>query len=86
MVLALPWQIVLAEGVGVPGVPTVGVIVTVLITCEDGPLQPLAVTWIFVVPENPLAQVITPVAATIEPAKPLLKLQLYPVLFVAVVA
>ena len=61
-------------------------IVTVLITCEDGPLQPLAVTWIFTVPENPLAQVIIPVVALMLPAKPLLRLQLNPVLFVAVVA
>jgi hypothetical protein len=86
MVLELPWQIVVADGVGVVGNPTVGVIVTVLITCDDGPLQPLAVTWIFTVPENPLAQVMMPVVAPIEPAEPLLKLQLNPVLFVAVVA
>jgi hypothetical protein len=75
-VLELPWQIVVADGVGVAGNPTVGVIVTVLITCDDGPLQPLAVTWILTVPENPLAQVIIPVVAPIEPAEPLLKLQL----------
>jgi hypothetical protein len=68
------------------GVPTVGVIVTVRITCADGPLQPLAVTRIFTVPENPLAQVIIPVVAPMLPAEPLLRLQLNPVLFVAVVA
>jgi hypothetical protein len=67
------------------GTPTVGVTVTVLITCEEGPLQPLAVTWIFTIPENPLAQVIIPVVAPMLPAKPLLKLQLNPVLFVDVV-
>ena len=44
MVLELPWQIVVAEGVGVDGLPTVGFMVTVLTTCEDGPLQPFAVT------------------------------------------
>jgi hypothetical protein len=68
------------------GVPTVGVIVTVRMTCADGPLQPLAVTWIFTVPEKPLAQVIIPVVAPMLPAEPLLRLQLNPVLFVAVVA
>ena len=60
--------------------------VTVLTTCEDGPLQPLAVTRISTEPENPLAQVIIPVVAPIEPAEALVKLQLKPVLFVAVVA
>ena len=67
------------------GVPTVGVITTVRVTCEDGPLQPLAVTRIFTVPENPLAQVIIPVVAPILPAEGLLKSQLKPVLLVAVV-
>ena len=76
MVFALPWQIVVAEGDGVVGTPTVGVIVTVLITCDDGPLQPLAVTWMFTVPEKPLVQVMMPVVVPIEPAEPLLKLQL----------
>ena len=66
--------------------PTVGVTVTVLITCEDGPLQPLAVTWIFTVPEKPFVQVIIPEAAPMLPAEPLLRLQLNPVLLVAVVA
>ena len=65
--------------------PTVGVIFTVRLTIDDGPLQPLAVTWISTVPENPFAQVITPVPALIAPARALLKLQLNPVLFVAVV-
>ena len=68
------------------GVPTAGVIVTVLVTIADGPLQPLAVTSIITVPENPFAQVITPVVAPIDPAAPLLRLQLKPVLSVAVVA
>jgi hypothetical protein len=76
---------VLADTVIAVGVPTVGVIVTVLITWEDGPLQPLAITWIFTVPENPLAQVIIPVVAPMLPAEPLLRFQLNPVLFVAVV-
>jgi len=30
-VFALPWQIVVADGVGVPGVPTVGVTVIVAV-------------------------------------------------------
>ena len=50
------------------------------------PLQPLAVTCISTVPKNPLLQDITPVEALIEPAETLLKDQLNPVLFVAVVA
>jgi hypothetical protein len=45
----------------------------------------LAVTWIFTLPENPFAQVITPVVAPMTPDAGLLKLQLNPVLFVAVV-
>ena len=68
------------------GVPTVGVILTVRVTCAEGPLQPLAVTWILTEPEKPLAQVITPVVALIAPARTLLIDQLKPVLFVAVVA
>ena len=67
------------------GVLTVGVTFTVLITCEEGPLQPLAVTCILTVPENPFAHVITPVEALIEPAAALLIDQLKPVLLVAVV-
>ena len=68
------------------GVPTVGVTLTVLVTIEDGPLQPLAVTWMLTLPENPLAQVMTPVVAPMLPAEGLLRLQLNPVLLVAVVA
>jgi hypothetical protein len=68
------------------GVPTVGVMLTVLETIADGPLQPLAVTWISTVPKKPLAHVITPVDASMLPAEELLMLQLNPVLFVAVVA
>ena len=78
---SLPAEIVIAVGV-----PTVGVMVTVLIIIVEGPLQPLAVTWIFTVPEKPFAQVIIPLVAPMLPATPLLKLQLKPVLFVAVVA
>lgn len=82
------WQVgsVPANTVMAVGVPTVGVILTVCIICADGPLHPLAVTWISTVPENPFAQVMIPVAAPIEPADGLLSDQLKPVLFVAVVA
>ena len=74
---SLPADIVIAVGV-----PTVGLTVTVLTTCLDGPLQPFAVTWILTVPENPLAQDITPVVAPMLPAAGLLILQLNPVLLV----
>jgi hypothetical protein len=60
--------------------------VTVLVTCAEGPLHPLAVTCIFTVPEKPLVQVIIPVVAPMVPAEALLSDQLKPVLFVAVVA
>jgi hypothetical protein len=46
----------------------------------------LAVTWILTFPENPLAQVMTPVEASMLPADGLLRLQLKLVLFIAVVA
>jgi hypothetical protein len=62
-----------------------GFTVTVFLTKAEGPLQPIAVTWISTVPENPLAHVITPVEASILPAAALLKDQLNPVLLVAVV-
>jgi hypothetical protein len=68
------------------GVPTVGAMFNVRITCADVPLHPLAVTWILTLPEKPFAQVITPVVALIVPARALLSDQLNPVLFVAVVA
>jgi hypothetical protein len=58
------------------GVPTAGVTVTVLLTCEEGPLHPFAVTRMLTDPENPLAHVITPVEAFIEPARELLNDQL----------
>ena len=67
------------------GVPTVGVTVTEWITCEDGPLPPLAVTRISTLPANPMLHVITP-DELIEPAAGLLTDQLKPVLLVAVVA
>ncbi len=67
------------------GVPTVGVTVTERTTCELGPLQPLAVTCMFTLPLKPFAHVITPLEL-ILPADALLKLQLKPVLLVAVVA
>ena len=68
------------------GVPTVGVILTVRITCADGPLHPLAVTWISTDPAKPFAQVIIPVEASIDPARAVLIVQLKLVLFEAVVA
>ena len=68
------------------GMPTVGVILTTRVTCADGLLHPLAVTWMVTVPENPFAQVITPVVGLIDPANPVLSVQLKPVLFKAVVA
>ena len=77
---------VLEETVIVVGVPTLGVTVTVLVVCAEGPLQPLAVTRISTFPENPLAHVITPVDELITPAAVVLSDQLNPVLFVAVVA
>jgi hypothetical protein len=67
------------------GVPTVGETLTMRIICIDGPLHPLAVTWILTLPEKPFAHVITPVVRFIDPAKALLMDQLKPVLFVAVV-
>jgi hypothetical protein len=78
---SLPAEIVIAVGV-----PTVGVTTTVRVTIAEGPLQPLAVTCISTDPENPFAHVIIPVVAPIDPAAPLERLQLKPVLLVAVVA
>ena len=75
---SLPADIVIAVGV-----PTVGITVTVLTTCVDGPLQPFAVTWILTDPKNPLDQAITPVVAPMLPAAGLLILQLNPVLLLA---
>ena len=81
------WQVgsVPAATVIVVGVPTAGVILTVRVTCADGPLQPLAVTMISTVPAKPFAQVITPVVGLIDPAAALLRDQLKLVLLVAVV-
>jgi hypothetical protein len=59
---------------------------TVRVTIAEGPLQPLAVTCMSTVPENPSAHVMMPVVAPIDPAAGLLMLQLKLVLFVAVVA
>ena len=80
------WQLgsVPADIVIAVGVPTVGVTVTVRTTCAEGPLQPFAVTCISTEPKNPLAHVIIPVAAPIDPAAGLLNDQLKPVLFKAV--
>ena len=61
------------------GVPTVGVIVTVRVVIAEGPLHPLAITWIFTVPEKPLVQVMTPVEELMDPAEGLLILQTSPV-------
>jgi hypothetical protein len=58
------------------GVVTVGVMVIVLATWAEGPLQPFAVTLISTVPENPFAQVIRPVKGLILPAAGLLTDQL----------
>jgi hypothetical protein len=82
------WQVgcAPAEIVIAVGVPTVGVIFTVLTTWVEGPLHPLAVTRISTEPENPFAHVITPVEALIDPAAALFNDQLKSVLFVAVVA
>ena len=77
---SVPEEMVIAVGV-----PMVGVTVTGRVTCADGPLQPLAVTRKSTVPENPFFQVITPVEEFMLPARLLLKLQLNPVLLVAVV-
>ena len=52
---------VVAEGVGVDGVPTVAVTVTVVDAAADGPLQPLALTLIVAVPVKPDPQVTVPV-------------------------
>ena len=75
-----------AEIVMAVGVPTVGVIFTVLTTCVEGPPHPLAVTWISTVPKKPFDQLISPVEAFMEPAAISLTDQLNPVLLVAVVA
>jgi hypothetical protein len=67
----LAWHIVVAEGVGIDGVPTVGVTVTVVDAEAEGPLQPLAVTLTVAVPENPAAQVtvaVVPVLDMVFPA------------------
>ena len=75
-----------ANIVSAVGVPTVGVTLTVRTTCEEGPLHPSAVTLMSTEPENPLAQVMIPVAWSITPAEPLLSDQLKLMLLVAVVA
>ena len=60
--------------------------VTARAIIAEGPLHPSACTWIFTIPKNPFAQVITPVAGSIDPASALLIDQLKPLLFEAVVA
>ena len=57
---------VVVEGFGVVGVPTVGLTVTVVDAEADGPLHPLAVTLMVAVPENPGAQVTVPVVPVPE--------------------
>ena len=57
---------VVVDGDGVVGRPTVGVTVTVVEAEADGPLQPLAVTLIVAVPEYPAAQVTVPVVPVPE--------------------
>jgi hypothetical protein len=46
-----------ADGVGVDGVPTVGVTNTVVVTIAEGPLQPFACTLIVADPVKPAAHV-----------------------------
>ena len=81
---AVIWQVgsAPASTVIVVGIPTVGVIFTVLITCADTPLHPFAVTCILTVPEKPFDHVITP-AEDMEPAERLLNDQFKLVLLVA---
>jgi len=81
------WQVgsIPADIIMAVGEPTVGVILTVRLTCADGPLQPLAVTKISTLPEKSRAQVITPVVGFIYPANGVLTFQLKPVLLIAVV-
>ena len=88
MVPLVSWQVgsVPVKMVMSVGVPTTGVTTTLRETIADGPLQPLAVTWISTEPANPLAQVISPVAGLMVPAAGLLSDQLKPVLSVDVVA
>ena len=85
-VTLVPAQIVVADAEILTLTGRFGFTFTDLIICAEGPLQPFAVTCMLTVPEKPLVQVMTPVVAPILPANPLLRLQLKPVLFVAVVA
>ncbi len=57
---------VVAEGVGIEGVPTVGETVTVVDADAEGPLQPLAVTLMVAVPVKPGAHVTVPVVPVPE--------------------
>ena len=57
---------VVADGTGIDGVPTVGDTVTVVDAGADGPLQPLAVTLMVAVPVKPGAQVTVPVVPVPE--------------------
>ena len=70
----------------VVGLLTVGVITTAREMSVEGPLHPLACTKMVALPENPLAHVITPVLALIEPAPAGDLVQMKLVLLVAVVA
>ena len=70
--LPAPWHLLEVAPITNIGLPTVGVTVTLLIYCAEGPLHPLAVTWILTDPEKPLDQAIIPVAAPIAPAAGLL--------------
>jgi hypothetical protein len=63
---ALPWHIVVADGVGVDGIPTVGVTKTVVETIAEGPLHPFASTFIVADPVKPAAQVTVAVAPVPE--------------------
>ena len=84
-VLPLPWQIFEAEGDGMAGTPTTGLIVTVC-TADLGPSQPIAVAVIIEVPFHPATYVTAPVPATIlfPPVKDAAsRLYVIPVEFVA---
>jgi hypothetical protein len=47
------------------GVDTEGLTVTVLVTAEEGPLQPVLTTFIVTLPAHPIGQVTMPVFALI---------------------
>lgn len=84
VVVLIIWQVgsVPADTAIAVGTPRAGPTTTVLITCNEGPLQPLAVTRMSTVPKKLLAHDKTP-AEEMLPAAALLKDQFKPVLFIA---